>query len=60
MERKVIKIAARPLLPPDTAEQFIQRRVAVYARVSTSSEEQLVSFEAQKDYYEKYILAHPN
>ena len=60
MERNVIKIAARPLLPPDTAEQFIQRRVAAYARVSTSSEEQLVSFEAQKDYYEKYILAHPN
>lgn len=60
MERKVIKIAARPLLPTNTAEHFLKRRVAAYARVSTSSEEQLVSFEAQKDYYEKYIHAHPN
>lgn len=38
MERKVIKIAARALLPPDTAEHFIKRRVAAYARVSTSSD----------------------
>jgi len=60
MERKVIKIAARPLLTANTAEHFIKRRVAAYSRVSTSSDEQLVSFEAQKDYYEKYIHAHPN
>lgn len=30
-------------------------RVAAYARVSTSSEEQLISLEAQKTYYEKLI-----
>ncbi|MEG0292538.1 MAG: recombinase family protein [Anaerovoracaceae bacterium] len=30
-------------------------RVAGYARVSTSSDEQLISLEAQKAYYEKYI-----
>ncbi len=62
MERNVIKIAARRLLPlnPNAGEPFIRRGVAAYARVSTSSDEQLVSFEAQKDYYEKYIHAHPN
>lgn len=29
----------------------VRRRVAAYARVSTSSEEQLTSYEAQVDYY---------
>ena len=33
----------------------ILRRVAAYARVSTDSEEQLTSYEAQVDYYTKYI-----
>ena len=32
-----------------------KRRVAAYARVSTDSEEQLTSYEAQVDYYSKYI-----
>ena len=32
-----------------------KRRVAAYARVSTSSEEQVTSYEAQVDYYSKYI-----
>ena len=31
------------------------RRVAGYARVSTDSEEQLTSYEAQVDYYSRYI-----
>lgn len=31
------------------------RRVAGYARVSTDSEEQLTSYEAQVDYYTRYI-----
>ena len=38
---------------PKTAIQL--RRVAAYARVSTDSEEQLTSYEAQVDYYTKYI-----
>ena len=33
-----------------------KRRVAAYARVSTNNEEQLTSYEAQVDYYTKYIL----
>lgn len=32
-----------------------RRRVAAYARVSTDSEEQLTSYEAQVDHYTKYI-----
>lgn len=37
-----------------TAER-VRRRVAAYARVSTDSEEQLTSYEAQVDYYTKFI-----
>lgn len=32
-----------------------KRRTAAYARVSTDSEEQLTSYEAQVDYYTNYI-----
>lgn len=35
------------------------RRVAAYARVSTDNEEQLSSYEAQVDYYARYIQAKP-
>ena len=34
-----------------------KRRVAAYARVSTDNDEQFTSYEAQIDYYTKYILA---
>ncbi len=37
-----------------------KRRVAGYARVSTDSEEQLTSYEAQVDYYTKYIKGNPD
>ena len=37
-----------------------RRRVAGYARVSTDSEEQLASYEAQVDYYTKYIRSNPD
>ena len=36
-----------------------KRRVAAYARVSTDSEEQLTSYEAQVDYYTKLHPAEP-
>ena len=32
-----------------------KRRVAAYARVSTDKDDQLTSYEAQVDYYTKYI-----
>ena len=34
-----------------------KRRVAAYARVSTDNDEQFTSYEAQIDYYTKYILS---
>jgi DNA invertase Pin-like site-specific DNA recombinase len=37
-----------------------QRRVAGYARVSTEKEEQQSSYEAQVDYYTKYIKERPD
>ncbi len=37
-----------------------RKRVAGYARVSTDLEEQLTSYEAQVDYYTKYIKNHPD
>ena len=37
---------------------MVKRRVAGYARVSTDSEEQLTSYEAQVKHYENYIRSH--
>jgi len=37
-----------------------RRRVAGYARVSTDSDEQYTSYEAQVDYYTQYIQARPD
>jgi DNA invertase Pin-like site-specific DNA recombinase len=37
-----------------------KRRVAAYARVSTDSDEQFTSFEAQVDYYTRQITANPD
>ena len=50
----VIPATINPLtrLPHSTT---IKRRVAAYARVSTDSEEQQTSYEAQVDYYTHYI-----
>ncbi|MEE1037189.1 MAG: recombinase family protein, partial [Oscillospiraceae bacterium] len=43
---------------PKAATTF--RKVAGYARVSTDSEEQLTSYEAQVDYYTRYIRSRPD
>lgn len=37
-----------------------KRKVAAYARVSTDKEEQVTSYEAQVDYYTRYIKAKPD
>ena len=42
---------------PKVAAQ--KRRVAGYARVSTDSDEQFTSYEAQVDYYTKFIQSKP-
>ncbi len=39
--------------------QKVRRRVAGYARVSTDSDEQFTSYEAQVDYYTNFIRSHP-
>ncbi len=52
-ERIVIRIDTPPI--PHISGFHHYKRVAAYARVSTSSEEQLNSVEAQKTYYIDYI-----
>mgnify|MGYP004510193479 FL=1 len=52
--KKVVKMD----VPPRPERQKL--RVAAYARVSTSSDEQRTSLEAQKTYYESYIRANPD
>ena len=55
-ERKVKRIYHPPAVPAaDLFKGGKQRRVAAYARVSTASDEQLNSVEAQKDYFDKLI-----
>ena len=39
---------------------FEKRRVAGYARVSTDSDEQFTSYEAQVEYYTQFIKSHPD
>ncbi|MDE6890405.1 MAG: recombinase family protein [Lachnospiraceae bacterium] len=55
----MVKITAIPATiekyPAAPAEGKDKRRVAAYARVSTDHEEQQSSYEAQVDYYTKYI-----
>ena len=41
-------------------QQKARRKVAGYARVSTDSEEQFTSYEAQVDYYTNFIRSHPD
>ena len=48
-------VCAQTRLP---VQQKARRRVAAYARVSTDSEEQLTSYEAQVDYYTRFIRSH--
>lgn len=50
----------RPAKPAPSIDDDEPKRVAVYARVSTSSEEQVSSIENQTLYYEKKIAENPN
>ena len=47
--------ATVPVLSAQCNNSYFRRRVAAYARVSTDSDEQLTSYEAQVDYYTKLI-----
>ena len=55
---KVIVIPAKPQL--DSPEIKRQLRVAAYCRVSTDDEEQLTSYEAQRNYYTDKIMQNPD
>lgn len=58
--RKVQKIESRAGLSPVVPTVDHQkRRVAAYARVSTDSDEQLSSYEAQMDFYTRHIKSNP-
>ena len=60
-ERKVKRIYHPPTVPAaDLFKGGKERRVAAYARVSTASDEQLNSVEAQKDYFAKLIRQRPD
>ena len=52
--------ATRQLHTKEKISAVARRKVAAYARVSTDSEEQLTSYEAQVDYYTKYIQQNPD
>lgn len=58
--RKVHKIeSTASLFPAASNMQQRKRRVAAYARVSTDSDEQLSSYEAQVDFYTRHIKSNP-
>ena len=56
---RVTVIPAKKDIPVNvlSGEERKRLRVAAYARVSTNNEEQLTSYEAQVDYYTRYIQA---
>ena len=59
MARKITMIPPTiSLATKQKIDMEVKRRVAGYARVSTDSDEQFTSYEAQVDYYTKYIKSH--
>ena len=60
MADKVIKqVHPQGLVLPSLPGQIKELRVAAYARVSTSSDKQMGSVAARKDYFEKMIIKKP-
>lgn len=57
--RVVTRIEANPLLSK-TSNEFVKKKVAAYCRVSTDTEDQLNSYEAQISYYTEAIAKNPN
>lgn len=58
--RKVQKIESRvSLFAAQQETEQHKKRVAAYARVSTDSDEQLSSYEAQVDFYTRHIKSNP-
>ena len=59
-ERIVRKIPPTPKAHHSNSPSIQTRRVAAYTRVSTDEAHQLLSNEAQMDYYKQYIATHAN
>ena len=59
-EKIVTRIEPNVTIIPKLEPMARRKRVAAYARVSTASDEQMGSIEAQRDYYSKYIMEHAN
>ena len=60
LQRKVHVIPATKPAPTSGRRHSGRQRVAAYCRVSTNSEEQLNSYEAQKNYYTQKIEENPD
>lgn len=60
MEDRIVTVIQPRLLLPSLSQDSGKQRVAAYARVSTDSDEQMGSVEAQKDYFEKLIMKRPD
>lgn len=59
--KKVVRVIAPTITPQQQAqEQYRQKRVVAYCRVSTKQEEQLNSYETQMAYYTEKINAEPD
>ncbi|GHV48268.1 hypothetical protein FACS189499_07330 [Clostridia bacterium] len=50
----------KPKLSAQTAAPVTNRLTAAYARVSTDSDEQLISYEAQVNFYTNHIKSNPD
>ena len=59
MSKVTVIPATRNIFAATPINSMTKRRVAGYARVSTDSDEQFTSFEAQTDYYTKFIKNNP-
>lgn len=59
MAREVVHIPARRELTNRAAVKNKKVRLAAYCRVSTKNEDQLLSFENQKAFFEDYVVRHP-
>ena len=57
--QKTVRVVPPTVLPETQKELRKQLRVAAYCRVSTDSEEQEMSFEAQRSYYTDKIMRNP-
>lgn len=60
MSRVVSVIPAKPMQVIRGLDIAAKKRVCAYCRVSTDTEEQLSSYEAQVGYYEEYIKKRPD